>query len=127
MTKRTIVPIGPYHALQEEPEFFKLHVEGETVVVEDDVREEIGSDSAVLGYGLGDVGGGQHLGRVRAGHARRVQAGAQPFLGDGQVVAAEPVRGAGGGLVLGTWQQIFHLECDVKPRRREIVVTAMGE
>ena len=32
MNKRTIVPIGPYHALQEEPEFFKLHVEGETVV-----------------------------------------------------------------------------------------------
>jgi len=32
MTKRTIVPIGPYHALQEEPEFFKLHVEGEIVV-----------------------------------------------------------------------------------------------
>lgn len=32
MAERTIVPIGPYHALQEEPEFFKLHVEGETVV-----------------------------------------------------------------------------------------------
>ena len=32
MAKRTIIPIGPYHALQEEPEFFKLHVEGETVV-----------------------------------------------------------------------------------------------
>ncbi len=32
MPKRTIVPIGPYHALQEEPEFFKLHVEGERVV-----------------------------------------------------------------------------------------------
>ena len=32
MTKRTIIPIGPYHALQEEPEFFKLHVEGEQVV-----------------------------------------------------------------------------------------------
>lgn len=32
MVKRTIIPIGPYHALQEEPEFFKLHVEGETVV-----------------------------------------------------------------------------------------------
>jgi secondary thiamine-phosphate synthase enzyme len=32
-----------------------------------------------------------------------------------------------GRLVLGTWQQIFHLECDVKPRRRTIVVTAMGE
>jgi secondary thiamine-phosphate synthase enzyme len=34
---------------------------------------------------------------------------------------------AGGNLVLGTWQQIFHLECDVKPRRREIVVTVIGE
>ena len=30
-------------------------------------------------------------------------------------------------LVLGTWQQIFHLECDIKPRRREIVVTILGE
>ena len=32
-----------------------------------------------------------------------------------------------GSLVLGTWQQIFHLECDIKPRQREIVVTVMGE
>ncbi len=32
MAKRTIIPIGPYHALQEEPEFFRLHVEGEKVV-----------------------------------------------------------------------------------------------
>lgn len=32
MSKVSIVPIGPYHALQEEPEFFQLHVEGETVV-----------------------------------------------------------------------------------------------
>ena len=30
--KTTIVPVGPYHPLQEEPEFFKLHVEGEKVV-----------------------------------------------------------------------------------------------
>ena len=30
-------------------------------------------------------------------------------------------------LVLGTWQQIFHLECDIKPRRRTIAVTVMGE
>jgi len=30
--KTTIIPIGPYHPLQEEPEFFKLIVEGETVV-----------------------------------------------------------------------------------------------
>ena len=32
MGKTTIIPIGPYHPLQEEPEFFKLHVDGETVV-----------------------------------------------------------------------------------------------
>ena len=36
-----------------------------------------------------------------------------------------PIRG--GSLVLGTWQQIFHLECDVKPRQRAIVVTVSGE
>jgi secondary thiamine-phosphate synthase enzyme len=36
-----------------------------------------------------------------------------------------PVQG--GRLVLGTWQQIFHLECDVRPRERTIVVTVMGE
>jgi len=29
---KTIIPIGPYHPLQEEPEFFRLHVEGEKVV-----------------------------------------------------------------------------------------------
>ncbi|MFH0806787.1 MAG: nickel-dependent hydrogenase large subunit, partial [Elusimicrobiota bacterium] len=29
--KQTIIPIGPYHPLQEEPEFFKLYVEGENV------------------------------------------------------------------------------------------------
>jgi secondary thiamine-phosphate synthase enzyme len=34
---------------------------------------------------------------------------------------------ASGQLVLGTWQQIFHLECDIKSRRREIVITVMGE
>jgi secondary thiamine-phosphate synthase enzyme len=32
-----------------------------------------------------------------------------------------------GQLVLGTWQQVFHLECDVKPRQRTVVVTVMGE
>lgn len=32
MAKKTIVPIGPYHPLQEEPEFFTLTVDGETVV-----------------------------------------------------------------------------------------------
>jgi secondary thiamine-phosphate synthase enzyme len=34
---------------------------------------------------------------------------------------------SGGMLVLGTWQQIFHLECDNNPRQREIVVTVSGE
>jgi secondary thiamine-phosphate synthase enzyme len=33
---------------------------------------------------------------------------------------------AQGQPVLGTWQQIIHLECDVKARRREIVVTVQG-
>jgi len=28
---KTIIPIGPYHPLQEEPEFFELHVDGERV------------------------------------------------------------------------------------------------
>jgi secondary thiamine-phosphate synthase enzyme len=32
-----------------------------------------------------------------------------------------------GHLKLGTWQQIFHLECDIKPRQRQIVVTLWGE
>ena len=30
--KRTIIPVGPYHPIQEEPEFFQLTVEGERVV-----------------------------------------------------------------------------------------------
>ena len=32
MSHKVIVPIGPYHPLQEEPEFFRLSVEGEKVV-----------------------------------------------------------------------------------------------
>lgn len=36
-----------------------------------------------------------------------------------------PVRNS--RLVLGTWQQVFHLECDVKAREREIVVTISGD
>jgi secondary thiamine-phosphate synthase enzyme len=38
---------------------------------------------------------------------------------------AVPVTG--GKPMLGTWQQIIHLECDVRPRRRTVVVTVMGE
>lgn len=36
-----------------------------------------------------------------------------------------PVRD--GDLVLGTWQQIFHIENDVKPRRRTVLVTVTGD
>ena len=32
-----------------------------------------------------------------------------------------------GSLVLGTWQQIIHLECDVRPHERKLIVTVMGE
>ena len=36
-----------------------------------------------------------------------------------------PVRD--GSPVLGTWQQIFHIECDVRPRERIVVITVLGE
>ncbi len=44
------------------------------------------------------------------------------MLGPGLTV---PVKA--GKLVLGTWQQICHLECDVRPRQRTIVVTVLGD
>jgi secondary thiamine-phosphate synthase enzyme len=34
---------------------------------------------------------------------------------------------AGGKLLLGTWQQVIHLECDTRPRDRTLVVTVLGE
>lgn len=34
---------------------------------------------------------------------------------------------AAGKPVLGTWQQIFHLECDVRSRQRTVVVTVIGD
>lgn len=43
-------------------------------------------------------------------------------LGPGLTV---PVKD--GGLVLGTWQQIFHIDCDNKPRQRTLQVTVYGE
>lgn len=39
MTKNRIIPVGPYHPLQEEPELFKLYCEGETVK---DIKWETG-------------------------------------------------------------------------------------
>jgi secondary thiamine-phosphate synthase enzyme len=34
---------------------------------------------------------------------------------------------SGGRPVLGTWQQVFHLECDVRGRERTVVVTVVGD
>jgi len=34
---------------------------------------------------------------------------------------------ADGKPVLGTWQQIFHLECDVRGRQRTVVVTVVSD
>jgi secondary thiamine-phosphate synthase enzyme len=31
-----------------------------------------------------------------------------------------------GKLALGTWQQIFHLECDIRGRQRTVVITVIG-
>lgn len=44
------------------------------------------------------------------------------LMGPGLTV---PIRN--GELVLGEWQQIFHLECDVRSRQRTVVITIMGE
>lgn len=43
------------------------------------------------------------------------------LLGQGLTL---PIRD--GVMALGTWQQIFHLECDVRSRVRTIVVTVTG-
>ena len=32
-----------------------------------------------------------------------------------------------GRLLLGTWQQVFLIECDVRPRQRTVMVTIIGE
>jgi secondary thiamine-phosphate synthase enzyme len=32
-----------------------------------------------------------------------------------------------GRLTLGTWQQIFLLECDIRPRERTVILTILGE
>ncbi len=34
---------------------------------------------------------------------------------------------AAGQPVLGTWQQVFHLECDIRGRERTLVITVMGD
>jgi len=34
---------------------------------------------------------------------------------------------ADGKPMLGTWQQIFHLECDIRGRQRTLIVTVVGD
>ncbi len=34
---------------------------------------------------------------------------------------------ANGKPILGTWQQIFHLECDIRGRQRTVVITVNGD
>ena len=33
----------------------------------------------------------------------------------------------GGKLLLGTWQQVVHIECDIRPRQRTVVLTVLGD
>jgi secondary thiamine-phosphate synthase enzyme len=42
----------------------------------------------------------------------------------GQSFTAPVARGRA---LLGTWQQIFLLECDVRPRQRTVVITVIGD
>jgi secondary thiamine-phosphate synthase enzyme len=66
---------------------------------------------------------GRHYGHEQAWHDGNAHSHLQAtLLGQSLVV---PIRD--GRLVLGTWQQIFHLECDVRPRQREVVVTVQGD
>jgi len=66
---------------------------------------------------------GTHYGHEQTWHDGNGHAHLQAtLLGPGLTVPVQEGR-----LVLGTWQQIFHLECDIKPRQRTIVVTVMGD
>ena len=66
---------------------------------------------------------GRHYGHEQAWHDGNAHSHLQATtLGPSITVPIADAK-----LVLGTWQQIFHLECDIKPRQREIVVTVIGE
>jgi secondary thiamine-phosphate synthase enzyme len=66
---------------------------------------------------------GRHYGHEQAWHDGNAHSHLQATtLGPSLTV---PV--GNGRPILGTWQQIFLLECDVKPRQRTVVVTVQGE
>lgn len=65
---------------------------------------------------------GRHYGHEQAWHDGNAHSHLQATtLGPSLTV---PI--GAGAPILGTWQQIFFLECDVKPRQRELVVTVLG-
>ncbi|NLB65803.1 MAG: YjbQ family protein [Lentisphaerae bacterium] len=66
---------------------------------------------------------GRHYGHEAAWHDGNAHSHLQAtLLGPELTVPIDEGR-----LTLGTWQQIFHLECDIKPRHRTIVVTIHGQ
>ena len=66
---------------------------------------------------------GRHYGHEQAWHDGNAHSHLQAtLLGPSLTV---PV--ADGTMVLGTWQQIIHLDCDVKARRRRVMVTVHGD
>lgn len=66
---------------------------------------------------------GRHYGHEAAWHDGNAHSHLQAtLLGPELTVPIDEGR-----LTLGTWQQIFHLECDIKPRQRTIVVTIHGQ
>ena len=66
---------------------------------------------------------GRHYGHEQTWHDGNAHSHLQATLMGPDLTV--PVRN--GKLVQGTWQQIIHLECDVRARNREIVVTVVGE
>lgn len=66
---------------------------------------------------------GRHYGHEKAWH----DGNAHSHLQATTLGSSISIPFAEGQLILGTWQQIFLLECDVRPRNREVVVTIMGE
>ncbi len=66
---------------------------------------------------------GTHYGHEQAWHDGNGHSHLQAtILGPSLTV---PIRD--GELYLGEWQQIFHLECDVRARQRTVVITIVGE
>jgi len=66
---------------------------------------------------------GRHYGHEQAWHDGNAHSHLQATL-LGQSLSL-PV--ASGRSVRGTWQQIFFLECDTRPRERTLVITVLGE